>query len=206
MNRFFLAFGILFSVALLAMVFVLVSCTGRLVVEDQPVLLSPINNSSEALGLGSLFRAPAPAYSNGYHKGIDISFTAEASVVAAATGEVVEVNDSNDSYGPIKTITVRYNDKYQVKYVFEPLLRLSISMGTKLQPGQLIGTLGVREVDGRAVSWLHFELDEYGQAVCPVQFMSQAARQQFEELYNLDPTEGLVDPCYEHPTGCPSLH
>ena len=125
---------------------------------------------------------------------------------ATAPGKVTQIADNVLAYGPIKSVTVKYNDRYSVFYVFESAEALSVSVGSQVAEGDIIGTLSVTNKAGTMEAWLHFEVDWGVDSQCPIMFFNTATRNQFETLYNLHPTAGLVDPCYLHPTGCPSLH
>ncbi|MBU0501925.1 MAG: M23 family metallopeptidase [bacterium] len=212
MNKLFIFFGVFASFIVLSFGFFLVSCTGVVVepITDPPLLSSPIYSSAEVARLNSLFWAPVvgdAAEFGTHHNGIDIVFVAEAGRVrATVSGEVIAIADSRDRLGPIRSIRVKYNDKYSVFYVFEPAGTFYVSVGDYVSEGDIIGTLGLRDAGEREEGWLHFEVDAYDVPQCPVMFFNTETRAQFEALYNLYPIEGLSDPCYLHPDGCPSLH
>ena len=113
---------------------------------------------------------------------------------ATAPGKVTQIADNVLAYGPIKSVTVKYNDRYSVFYVFESAEALSVSVGSQVAEGDIIGTLSVTNKAGTMEAWLHFEVDWGVDSQCPIMFFNTATRNQFETLYNL------------HPTGCPSLH
>lgn len=173
-----------------------------------PLLSSPLYNTAEVVNIASRFRFPAEEAQYGYHSGIDVVFVASAggSIKSSCSGEVTEIATASSHADPTIDIFVTpSNDDYRIMYCFEPLEERYVSVGAYVEVGQLIGKIGSWE-EGDYGPVLHFQIDHNSSPECPMTFLDQATRQEFQYFYSLNSAEGLVDPCHQHPAGCPSLH
>lgn len=110
-----------------------------------------------------------PDKSWGFHYGIDMAACRGTPIVAAADGIVLEAFFHN-GFG--NTILIQHNNKYKTRYAH--LDKMHVSVGQKVEQGQLIGKVGatgaVRKKKGRDASHLHFEVYSHGKQVNPLSF------------------------------------
>lgn len=110
-----------------------------------------------------------PDRSWGFHYGIDMAACRGTPIVAAADGIVLEAFFHN-GFG--NTILIQHNNKYKTRYAH--LDKMHVSVGQKVEQGQLIGKVGatgaVRKKKGRDASHLHFEVYSHGKQVNPLAF------------------------------------
>lgn len=110
-----------------------------------------------------------PDRSWGFHYGIDMAACRGTPIVAAADGIVIEAH-FHSGYG--NTILISHNNKYKTRYAH--LDKILISVGQKVDKGQLIGKVGatgaVRKKKGRDASHLHFEVYAHGKQINPLSF------------------------------------
>ena len=108
-----------------------------------------------------------PSFSTGtINKGITISGTCGSTkVVAIADGKVTYVG-SNDKYG--KYVIVSHDDNVQSLY--GSLQTVSVSNGTSVTAGKLIGTVG--KIGSSSTCGLYFEMYKNGSNVNPMDYIS----------------------------------
>lgn len=196
---------------LILFILILISCCSKSTFNSTsnntspPLLSSPIYDINEATGIGSLYHQPPSKTGEGYHSGVDITFEDKEGgrIKSVCDGVVTSIGSARSHADPTIDVWVRYNDEYIILYCFEPAKEILVSEGDSVKLGQVIGTIG--QWEGEYAPVLHFEVDKDESPTCPMMYLSEEARQEFETLYNLNPINGLVDPCYEHPNGCPLL-
>jgi murein DD-endopeptidase MepM/ murein hydrolase activator NlpD len=110
-----------------------------------------------------------PDRSWGFHYGIDMAACRGTPVNAAADGIIIEAH-YHSGYG--NTILISHNNKYKTRYAH--LDKMNVSVGQKVEQGQLIGKVGstgaVRKKKGRDASHLHFEIYAHGKQINPLSF------------------------------------
>lgn len=110
-----------------------------------------------------------PDRSWGFHYGIDMAACRGTPILAAADGIVLEAFFHN-GFG--NTILIQHNNKYKTRYAH--LDKMHVSVGQKVEQGQLIGKVGatgaVRKKKGRDASHLHFEVYSHGKQINPLAF------------------------------------
>lgn len=110
-----------------------------------------------------------PDRSWGFHYGIDMAACRGTPIIAAADGIVLEAFFHN-GFG--NTILIQHNNKYKTRYAH--LDKMHVSVGQKVEQGQLIGKVGatgaVRKKKGRDASHLHFEVYSHGKQINPLAF------------------------------------
>jgi murein DD-endopeptidase MepM/ murein hydrolase activator NlpD len=110
-----------------------------------------------------------PDRSWGFHYGIDMAACKGTPVVSAADGIVIEAH-FHSGYG--NTILISHSNKYKTRYAH--LDKMHVSVGQKVEQGQLIGKVGatgaVRKRKGRDASHLHFEVYAHGKQINPLSY------------------------------------
>lgn len=110
-----------------------------------------------------------PDRSWGFHYGIDMAACRGTPVNAAADGLIIEAH-FHPGFG--NTILISHNNKYKTRYAH--LDKILVSVGQKVEQGQLIGKVGatgaVRKKKGRDASHLHFEVYAHGKQINPLSF------------------------------------
>ena len=110
-----------------------------------------------------------PDHSWGFHYGIDMAACRGTPVNAAADGIVIEAH-FHSGFG--NTVLISHNNKYKTRYAH--LDKMLVSVGQKVEQGQLIGKVGstgaVRKKKGRDASHLHFEVYAHGKQINPLSF------------------------------------
>lgn len=140
-----------------------------------------INNVTRASDndtyVGGAWRWPAPGYgritskfgwrawSNSYHKGIDIGAPMGAKIVAANSGKVVTSSYNAGGYG--NYVIVDHGGGYMTVYAH--LSKKSVSVGQQVSRGQTVGLCGST---GRSTGpHLHFEIRVNGVAKNPTNYI-----------------------------------
>ena len=134
-------------------------------------------NSADSDYVGGTWRWPAPGYgrvsskfgwrswSNSYHKGIDIAAPTGANIIASNAGTVVTSSYNAGGYG--NYVIIDHGGGYLT--VYGHLSRRSVSVGQKVNRGQVIGLCGST---GRSTGpHLHFEIRVNGVAQNPLNYL-----------------------------------
>lgn len=134
-------------------------------------------NDAGSSYVGGAWRWPAPGYtritskfgyrawSNSYHKGIDIGAPTGAAIVASNAGTVVTSSYDANGYG--NYVIINHGGGYMT--VYGHLSRKSVSVGQNVSRGQTIGLCGST---GRSTGpHLHFEIRVNGTAKNPLNYL-----------------------------------
>jgi murein DD-endopeptidase MepM/ murein hydrolase activator NlpD len=100
-------------------------------------------------------------YRNGWHEGLDFPAAIGTPVLAAAPGEVVRVDNYNDSYAG-RWIAIHHGGGMHTRYLHNK--ENLVSRGDKVVRGQKIATLGQTGTSGRGAAHLHFDVKFQDQA------------------------------------------
>lgn len=99
------------------------------------------------------------------HTGVDLVADEGVDVVATADGVVVEAT-FNDLKGNF--VVIRHSDQFKTQYFH--LLKSTVSKGSTVKKGQVIGTVGSTGVLSTN-NHLHYEVLKDGEAVDPVEYL-----------------------------------
>lgn len=107
---------------------------------------------------------------NRHHMGIDLVADIGTPVIAAARGEVIEVEEKNSGYG--KKIIIQHPDGLSTLYA--QLQSIAVKEGDRLQKGNMIGTVGS---SGTSTGpHLHFEVRVEGKPKDPMNYLPELER------------------------------
>ena len=133
---------------------------------SRPPLSMPLKNVTYAQIGASVGEKVNPFYKvPGRHTGLDIVASQGESVLAAAAGEVTEVQHSRKGDG--NYVQIRHKGGYVTRYCH--LGDISVSRGQNVRPGQKIGEVGIS--GNSYATHLHYEVYRDGEAVDPVQYL-----------------------------------
>lgn len=118
------------------------------------------------------------------HNGIDIAHatTANAKIVAAASGTVMKASDSGDGYG--NCVIIQHSDNYYTLYGHMATGSLLVKVGDKVNAGQQIGTMG--STGNSTGNHLHFEVTK---------IEGQFSMSAYYTSTRLDPCDFFNDDC-----------
>lgn len=118
------------------------------------------------------------------HNGIDIAHatTANAKIVAAASGTVMKASDSGDGYG--NCVIIQHSDNYYTLYGHMATGSLLVKEGDKVNAGQQIGTMG--STGNSTGNHLHFEITK---------IEGQFSMSAYYTSTRLDPCDFFTDEC-----------
>jgi murein DD-endopeptidase MepM/ murein hydrolase activator NlpD len=136
---------------------------------SRTLMRTPVNGARLSSGFGKR-KDPVLGYSK-IHRGIDFAAPIGTPIMAAGSG-VVEYSGHNGGYG--KYIRISHNSNYKTAYAHMSRINASITPGTRVQQGQIIGYVGNT---GRSTGpHLHYEILFNNRKVDPMNVRLPASR------------------------------
>ncbi len=125
------------------------------------LMRTPINGARLSSGFGRR-RHPVLGY-NKMHRGVDFAAPRGTPIFAAGSGTVV-YRSRNGSYG--NYIRIRHNSEYSTAYAHMSKFRSTVTKGSRVRQGQIIGYVGTT---GRSTgAHLHYEILRRGRQTNPM--------------------------------------
>jgi murein DD-endopeptidase MepM/ murein hydrolase activator NlpD len=127
--------------------------------------INPVNIQKISSGFGPRVH---PIYKvKRLHRGIDLIAPLGTPILAAAYGEVTEVEEKTDGYG--KKIVIQHADGLST--VYAQLQSIGVQVGDRVQKKTIIGTLG--SSGASTGPHLHFEIHEDGRPKDPMDYLPE---------------------------------